>query len=281
MSVNNRLANRGSGKCAQAYRHTVGRRVWGILCVLALIGGLGTPASAQMGPEDVVGLQILNAQDLRPRDIVIANTEFIQFGGHFDIATLDWDEIIGPGAENLVLPSSGPNQVAWWDVVIKVTRSDDAARDGRGVMISIDKDVTNNTTRHWSDFHMTLGRGTGAGFVESDEVDLLYFKNDPAPLNEKPVTPVPNPIQAFENPPMMDEPTAADNLWWFQGGGLPGQAPGTTTDYWLAINVPGSLFGPGQTMATFTLREHASIPEPATVGLLGLAGLMLLPRRRS
>ena len=233
----------------------------------------------------VLGLSIANVDALRVQDVVISNEKFIQFGGHFDIATLDWDETIGPNAGDNTMPSSGPNQVAWWDVVITVTRD---PTNNEGVMISIDKDVTNNTDRRWTDFHMTIGRGVGAGFVESNELDFLYFKTDPPPLNEVPVTPVPNPVMAFGNPPMLDEPAAPDNLWWFEdpANGKFGLGPGQTTDFWLAISVPDSAFpAPGQgdpTMTTITLREHASVPEPASL-LLAVLGALAIPilRRRN
>ena len=168
------------------------------------------------------------ADALRNQEVIISNEAFIEFGGHFNIATLDFDEDIGPQSPGGT--PMDPNQVAWWDVEIKVTRSTLDLSENKGVMISIDKDVTNSTNQHWTDFHMTIGRGVGAAFEESDEFDFLYFKTDPPPLNEVPITNPPDPVMAFGNPPMLDEPVAPDNLWWFQDpangyfGLWPGQA---------------------------------------------------------
>ena len=220
----------------------------------------------------VENLQLLNVDDLRQRDVVIDNPQFIPpANGHFNIATLDWDENIGPGNDNDL----------WWDVEIKVTRSGLDIELNRGVMISIDKDVTNNTNLHWTDFHMTVGRGVGDDFVESDEFDWLYFKTEPAPLNKAPGG-FPDPVKGFDDPPMQDEPIAPDNLWWFADN-TPGVAPGQTTAFWLGINVPDSMFDASTdpSMVTITLREHASIPEPTTFMILGVAAAVLLPRRRS
>ncbi len=225
----------------------------------------------------VENLDILNVVDLRKTDVLISEVEFISVG-HFSIPTIDFRETIGAGITNFPIPPSGPGQVAWWDVEIEVTRSASDVNGNRGVMISIDKDVTNNTNFHWTDFHMTVGRGVGPDFEESDEFDNLYFKTDP-----KPVLEVPNNdfVDAFENPPEMDEPVAPDNLWWFAGNKA-GQAPGERTDYWLALNVPASAFsGPDRTRTTITLREHASIPEPSGIVLLmaGAAFVTIVGRR--
>lgn len=222
---------------------------------------------------EVLNLGIVNIEDLRLGDVQVPQADFLPaFQGHFSIATLDFQELVGPGVLGSGVPApNGPGQVAWWDVVVEVTRSTAAVASGQGVMISIDKDVTNNTPLRWTDFHMTVGRGVGPGFVESDEFDGLFFKTDPAPRLEVP----PGFTDAFENPPMLDEPGAPDNLWWFNGTTKPGQGPGDRTDYWLAISVPGSFFpdpnsGLDPTRTRITLREHASIPEPSSA-LLTLA----------
>ncbi len=249
------------------------------------------PVAAQTSEEDPVGnfdgtvenLAILNAADLRKMDVVLDEVVFLpQFQGHFSIATIDFRETISAGITGFPIPPSGPNQVAWWDVEIEVTRSTPDVAENRGVMISIDKDVTNNTNFHWTDFHMTVGRGVGANFEESGEFDQLFFKTDPKPVLEAPDNRF---VDAFENPPEQDEPFAPDNLWWFAGDTKPGQAPGERTDYWLALNVPASAFpGPNSgldpTRTTITLREHASVPEPAGAALLLAGGTLLAIARR-
>ena len=192
-------------------------------------------------------------------------------GAHFSLATLGIDETAGA--------QSGDE--LWWDVEVKVTVSTDMI--GQDAMIAIDKDVLNNTPYLWTDFHMTLGQGLGANFQESDEFDGLFFKENPEPIEK---------TGFFSNPPERDEPGAPDNLWWFFDPGNPdpnqasfGVAPGETPFFWLGINVPAGLFGGpavggDPTMAVFTLRQHASIPEPSAALLFTSAGSLLVLRRR-
>ena len=268
--------------------HTVRQSLLVGIWILVSVSSVNiSPVGAQSGTreEDPTGdftgtvenLAILNAVDLRQMDVLISEVDFISVG-HFSIPTIDFRETIGAGITDFPTPPSGPGQVAWWDVEIEVTRSTADVSENRGVMISIDKDVTNNTNFLWTDFHMTVGRGVGPDFEESDEFDHLYFKTDPAPVLEVPNN---NFVDAFENPPEMDEPVAPDNLWWFAGN-KPGQAPGERTDYWLALNVPASAFsGADPTRTTITLREHASVPEPSGTMLLlaGAAFITIVGRR--
>lgn len=270
------------------FRPLLSKAAW-FVCILIFVIA---PVVAQTLPNEddptgdftgvVENLAILNIVELREMDVVIAEEVFLpQFQGHFSIATLDFRETIGAGVTQFPVPPSGPNQVAWWDVVVQVTRSTPDVAEGRGVMISIDKDVTNNTNFRWSDFHMTVGRGTGANFEESDEFDNLFFKTDPAPVLEVPDNRF---VDAFENPPEQDEPFAPDNLWWFAGD-KKGQGPGERTDYWLALNVPASAFpdvnsGQNPTVTTITIRQHASIPEPSGAVLLLACGALVAAARR-
>lgn len=194
-------------------------------------------------------------------------------GAHFNLATLDLLENVN----DIGGPSGGAPGIAWWDLVVTVTR---APGQTDGAMIAIDKDVTNFEPWHWTDFHMTLGRGTGATFVESSENDELFFKTNPAPLNELPFL-GPNPVIAFPDV-SFDEPVDPDTIWFT---GAPGVAPGQTTGFWLGINIPESFFTPippipgGGSSATFTLRQHATIPAPSAILMLGLAGLAAARRR--
>jgi len=168
--------------------------------------------------------------------------------------------------ETILDPTTPPTgrEVAWWDVLIKVTAATTGALN-EDVMISIDKDVLNNTRFHWADFHMELGRGIGAAFERSGEFDFLFFKDEPPPISSD---------GKFMNPPSQDDAAAPDVLWWdWKPPVNPGVKPGELARFWLGINVPRELFVDG--MATFTLRQHATIPEPTTVVLL-LAGFVFL-----
>lgn len=228
---------------------------------------LGVAAAVSISRAEVTNIEIIDTAG----NLEIANSFFLRAddpAAHFSLATL--------GVQELAFPSTNPGGY-WWDLVIKVTRS--TSQVGQDVMMAIDKDVRNQTPDLWTDFHMTLGQGAGAGFVESDEFDFLFFKDQPPPIEE---------TGAFHNPPMMDDPSAADNLWWFwdPANGNPGQPPGTVSDFWLGINVPDSLFDSptgDRTMAIFTLRQHATIPEPSSIALLALGGVgavLTLARRR-
>lgn len=225
------------------------------------------PPSTDMS--EVVGLELLGVSG----NNVGADLQFIPIGAtgaHFFATGQINEDVRDPS-----LPGDG----LWWDLDIKVTVSPNDIDSLTGqprepVMLSIDKDVFNNTRFRWTDFHMTLGMRLADGsFVESDEFDFLFFKDNPPPLEE---------TGAFPNPPMKDEPFAADNLWWLAdpANGFPGVLPGGLAKFWLGIQVPPSKFDPGTGMATFVLREHASIPEPATLALLVSSGIALLIRQR-
>ena len=188
-----------------------------------------------------------------------------------------FEQVFAPGGPIGPVTNRG---VAWWDVDISISR--DASQNG-GEMIAIDKFVFNNTGIDWDDFHMTLGmRDTSGDFMESDETDGLYFKTDPAPLNEGAIF---TPDPTFRNPPKFDEPVNPDNLWW-KGGTL---ASGLDTSFWFGLNIPDAKFldpdGDGIEVAQITIRQHATVatPEPhaipGTVTVLGLGWLLLRKNR--
>jgi len=177
--------------------------------------------------------------------------------------------------ETVLDPTQPPmgRTVAWWDVILTVF-APATGTINQDVMISIDKDVYNHTRFHWTDFHMELGRGIGAAFVPSGESDFLFFKDQPPPISVD---------GKFMNPPSQDDAAAADVLWWdWKPPVNPGAKPGELARFWLGINVPREMFNPNG-VAVFTLREHATIPEPATIVLVSLAvvGLSGAVRRRS
>ncbi len=149
----------------------------------------------------------------------------------------------------------------WWDVVIKVTLGPNSPNEP--VMIGFDKEVCNHTTVDWTDFHITLGTGSGGSFDESTESDGLFFKTNPEPFES---------LDRFVDPPMFDEPVAPDNLWWFRDAMHPGIPVNGQGRFLFGVTIPANLFVPdptgGNPMATITLRQHASIPEPSSFALL-------------
>jgi len=246
--------------------HLHGRIIVWRIATVAVVAGAASAAFAGI-VDPVESIEITNASDLANQNVDISNEVFIpgSQGGHFKIDTLEWDEAVGRDA-GADLGSSHPREIAWWDVEIKVTR---AAGVGGDVMISLDKDVTNNSGVRWLDFHMSVGTGVGSAFTATDG---LIFKTAPEPINEIPVTGAG--VQAFDNPAEMT-PT---DLWWFASQ-RPGLGDGETTAFWFAITVPDALFD-ANNMAVFTLREHASIPTPGAIATLLAAGGLGLTRRR-
>ena len=244
---------------------------------------------------EVVGIEVINFTD---GVLEFAETPFFVPAdpnnalSHLTLATLHLPEIIndpsfppgsgGPGDPTDPNDPTDDGEFLWWDVEIKVSVDPSQLNPNTGqpnepVMLAIDKDVFNNTDRTWTDFHMTLGMGLGDQFMESDEFDFLFFKPDPPPIEK---------TGAFPPAPMkMDEPVAPDSLWWFAGENYPGVPPGGVPVFWLGIQIPPEKFMPSPTgapgMAVFTLRQHASVPEPTTIVLAGLALALYGARRRA
>ena len=239
---------------------------WSVHSQVAKAVVLGISAEIGDGPAEIGFQQFIPSNDPAAKD----NLDTLQFN----------ETVFPPGGQ------SGPvtnNGVAWWDVDISVMR---VAIQDRDEMIALDKFVLNdvNSGIDWDDFHMTLGMRNAAGdFMESDESDGLYFKTDPAPVNEGGFfTAGPT----FINPPQLDNPVNPDNLWW-KGGTL---ESGLDTSFWLGLNIPDAKFldpnGDGIEVAQITIRQHATVATsephaiPGTVLILGL-GLLLLRKKQN
>ncbi len=177
-------------------------------------------------------------------------------GGHFGFDTIDLEE---------TATSLGP-----FDIEISIVNQNSFMDDGFGnrvAMLAIDKKVTNFTPFKWTDFHFEIGTGVGENFVRSNEADQMFFKTDPAPIEE---------LGVFKNPPMQDEPADPDALWWFDDPpAYPGVFPGEMAQFWAGIQVPDNIDGVVDGMASFTIRQIVTIPEPGTLLLL-TAGIVLL-----
>jgi hypothetical protein len=142
--------------------------------------------------------------------------------------------------------------------------------------ITLNERVFNNTNMTWLDYHFTLGTG-GFGlqdFAESTGQNLGFrIDGANAPVNNG---------GNFINPPVLGPPFSLFlpvNLSWFAGNGV---APGTFTSFSVTIRVFDLLDGAADGSARFTLRQHATVPEPTTMFLLGtgLAGVVIKTRKR-
>jgi hypothetical protein len=132
---------------------------------------------------------------------------------------------------------------------------------------SLTQTLFNITDQPWTDFHLELGFGTGAGFVRSGRADALDFDlpdRDPAPT-----------ASAFT---VLNH--QSDTIDW-QGGNVPMVGTLLTS---FAIDVPDGLEAINPSgLNRFTLRAAPSggsgpgeVPEPGTLIMLvsGVAGLI-------
>lgn len=138
---------------------------------------------------------------------------------------------------------------------------------GGSFRLNIEKRVLNATDFDVTRFLIQIGKGVGSGFTLSDEFDQLYIDDAPAP----------NDASGFLPNITKDEAFDPDEVA-FHGGTL---FQGDISRFLFSVEIPDNIDGINDGMATFTLRQLASIPTPHAFagGLLLLAGLAAARRR--
>ncbi len=148
----------------------------------------------------------------------------------------------------------------------------DAELSGGTTEYLFEEAVTNNTGFAWRDFHFELGVGTGDDFWGFLDISLppdIALPDFDTP--DRDPTPISDQFAALVHEDFM--------LWWSDGL----IEPGETVDFEFSLDVPDDFLG-ADLYSSFTLRQVATVPEPATVNLIALGlvtfGYMRLRRRR-
>jgi len=129
-----------------------------------------------------------------------------------------------------------------------------------------DEVITNSTGEDWFDFHLQLVDGNDAFFdptrtMNSGGAGPIGW--DVSPFTQAEFSPDNRELDIFGG-------SVADGETWTPGF----TAPGEGGALWIDVNSADS-----KPFTIFTLKETPSIPSPASIALLALAGITALPRR--
>ena len=178
--------------------------------------------------------------------------------------TITGESYVPPSSPAQLVLTEEANDLGPFDIVIT------ADAPNGSVEFDLVKEILNETDAAWLDFHLMIGTGTADQFVVSSDSDQLWFYG----TNDGGTVPQETTGQ-FQNPPDEDDASAPDTLGWYGS-----QPIGATSRFVVGIRAPDDIDGVDDGQAVFTVRQLATVPEPATLSLVGLGALALLRRRR-
>ncbi len=218
-----------------------------------------TTVSRLLGSLFLAGLLLLSARQGQAGVVV-------SFGGASGpgLATMSFNNILTPSPQNDDVAGTSPNTIRvnqkaydtvdYIDMVFEVS----SPVPGGDTEYDFGEGVDNGTGVPWTDYHVQLGFGTGAGFVLSTPGDGLDF--DAPDLNS-----------LFDFFPFTSVAITQDELT-VDGGIFPS---GDFNVFRFPIDVPDGI-------SWFTVRQFptTTVPEPATMSLVAMGALGMIVRRK-